>query len=472
MEDTELVDSIELSERDVLSYLSVPRVLQIDNKILIQKFCNQYYQWKIQTNYESLPANRKDALDSLISKFIIKFFSISRADTSNLETLATDFVGKLKEFIPNLAIDANSFKNRLIDEFNNFHYEITKLQNEKTLEAVQSIKATFTFTEVYKRILIRDLNRSEEEYLFIQKMFETKTFNTEIFLENYFKYLKCFIENFTDATEKVIRDYIDRIMGDFNHKFENNLSKVKNQVSDYINKVLSEINPVRVSVLMSLLSDSQQNPWEIVYEFFINAEPVALRQVVQLSPSLVLITIGLLDCKKLMVISDREYTTNRLQALCADDCTVIASGSIADSIVVFQNTEQKAFLGCLTDEAIILKGEIPVYVDEIRCVNSAAYVKSNNEVIFLHGDGVVAQVILQKKPFTSLTQVIPTTYRHISISDCGRFITLLSDHEVYLFSFQMILMYMDHSFPCFVDTREKLLDIILLSNQYQLMLLG
>ena len=50
----------------------------------------------------------------------------------------------------------------------------------------------------------------------------------------------------------------------------------KSQVSDYINNVLSDIR-IRVSILMYLLSDSQQNPWEIVHESYTNAEPVALR---------------------------------------------------------------------------------------------------------------------------------------------------------------------------------------------------
>ena len=285
----------------------------------------------------------------------------------------------------------------------------------------------FTFSNVYKKIFSHDLKRSEEESHFIKKC-RNQDLQHRNLLEHYFKYLKCFIENFTGATEKAIRDYINHIMSDFTLKSENTLSRIKSQVSDYINRVLSEISPMRVTVLMSLLSDSQQNPWETVHEFYINAEPVALRQVVRLSPTHVLITIGLLHCKKLMVVSDKEYAVNRLCALLSDDCTVIASGSSVDWIALFQNTEQKAFTACLKDEAISFKSEISVFSSGNRFIRGAAYIKSNGEIIFIDEEGNVGQIMLMKRMYTPLCQVVRTTYRYISISDCGGFITLLSDN--------------------------------------------
>ena len=143
----------------------------------------------------------------------------------------------------------------------------------------------FYYPEIYKRIYswleppwriichpclptCPDFN---QEYFFIYKMQEIKPFNIEILLE--------YSSNTLNALWKLHRRWFamtSRISWAISTNSSNTPYQGKSQVSDYINNVLSDIR-IRVSILMYLLSDSQQNPWEIVHESYTNAEPVALR---------------------------------------------------------------------------------------------------------------------------------------------------------------------------------------------------
>lgn len=462
MDRSEHVDEISKESAECINNPSS----NVREHLIIQKFCGTYYLWKIISTEEPLPPARNEALNSLIGKFIIKFFSIIRADTKGLNSLIEDFIHTLQTFLKNFKVDKNEFSQKLMSDFNNFHSEVMILQNEKTLEVLRNMKSNFIFNKEHKRVIISDLSLDKEEGEFLTKMLETTKFNSDTFTENFIKYFKCFIVGYNEVTEKIIKEYVVKVIQEFNHGFEKCLSFAKNSVFDYVTELIRRVKTMRVNVLMMHIGESQnvENPWEIVYEIFLDTEEIRLEQVVKLGPNHNLITIGLINHKHSMIISNKEYITQCLTELLPDEKIVIASGSNNDSMILFQNNLKKAYIGCFTDDGILLKKEINVFTPNIQEIRGACYLRSNNEVLFISEQGRIGQIQLERNPITSLEQIVPTPYRNISISDCGRFIILLSDHEVYLFSYVLELMYMDHSFPYFVDVSDKHLDIIFMNN--------
>ena len=229
-------------------------------KVFVQQFLNRYYLIKIQKIVEPLPENIKSALDSMVLKFIIKFFSIDREETNNIENLIREFLEKLKSIIRNFKTNEVIFYNTLKTYFTDFYSKITDLQSEKTLQAITALKSTFSCNPTVKKFLfIPDLVLEEEEQKFIIKMFETKTFTASLFEKEFIDTYKDFIIGYSLATKSAISDVSDSIFQDFNHQFEKNLSKTKNLVTDFLNSVITTVVPLKVNVLMFEISENQEN---------------------------------------------------------------------------------------------------------------------------------------------------------------------------------------------------------------------
>ena len=433
---------------------------------LIQKLFGEYHHWTLHSREEELPDDIDQSRQQLITEFINGFFLFDKACSPQLKVFAGEFIEKLKEFILNLPFTAEEFCEKMINEYNIFHYRNSSLQNETTLEIISSVKKSFIINQIVKRSIRSDLSLHEQEQIFLGKMFEARIFNSKMFLHYYLKYLKCFIEGYSPDTEKEIKDTVERFMQNYCEQLSGTLDETSIKVNSYISELLNKINYVRNSVYLSQLSFTGKDGQEVVYEFFAHKEEVCLQQVVQLSPEHVLITINLVQSKNFIIISYNIYTTTRLSHPFIDDKIVIASGSTVDSIIIFQNTKRMVEVACMGLDSIIVKRQIDIYRSAIiGSVISACYIQVNDEVLFINDNGHIQQFCLKRKgTLTSLKQVAPTSYRKIIMTDSNRFIILLSKFDLFLFSFQMELVYQGSCFPHTADFKDKELDIIFFEN--------
>ena len=393
----------------------------------------------------------------MVGRFVIRFFSIGRAETKEINALSLEFYQLFQRFIRNLKVDKNEFISGLLSAFNDFHSQITTLQAEKTQEGISLIKNKFPFATVHHRFLVKDLQLADEEYLFTEAMFKTTAFTAENFFKEFDSHLKDFILGYSEVTERIIKGIIDQIMQGFSHHFEKILSVIKKTVSDQITKLIETIVPARLSLLMYEINEDLEERkynWEVVYEEFIDKEHVCLKQAVPLSENHLLITLSLKDSDQLMVISNKQYVSRCLEDTIPDSNTIIASGSTIDSLIYLSNSQRRGTVSCYTNEnKIVLRREIQIYHESISEITSACYLKLGEEIVYIYNHGDIGQFSISKKPLTRIDEIVPTLYRAISLSLCQRFIVLLSEHEAYLYSHNLHLMYMDHSYPYFASIR-------------------
>lgn len=178
--------------------------------------------------------------------------------------------------------------------------------------------------------------------------------------------------------------------------------------------------------------------------------------MVSLSNDHILFVISFKESKKSLIISDFKLISKALNDFINDDDLVIASGSTKDSMIVFLNTERKVILGYFTEEGIKPKDELRIYNSLIYRVTSACYVKSRKELLYLYDDGKIGQFSLDRnKNLTSLAQVPPTLYKTVSISECERFIIMLSYQESYLYTTDLCQIYMDYTTPFFAGVKDS-----------------
>lgn len=436
---------------------------------LIQEYCNSNYLWKIICTEEQYPEKHLEAINSLNMQFVMKFFTLGRGETIELQYLGRELVKKLKEFICNINLNEPEFLVKLVEVFNHFHSEVMSLQSEKTREILVSAKNSFRFNQIYRRPIISDLVLEREENAFLTRMFETKNFTTENFVKEFVSTFKNFIEGYNPVVEKAVKDYVERVMQSFAHAFEKLLAEVRNRINAYLGDVISNFKPMRLSVMMYQLVDDENMQktiqWEVVYEEFIHSEMVYLKQVLHFSSQYVMICVSFLKTNTIQFITNHNYQSRAILDMFPDSNTVIADGSTEDCLVLMQNTIKRAFIVHFYDDKIIINKEFTVYSESVKEIKVACYLKSKNELFIINQNGEFSINSVQpSKTKTSTNQVPPTVYKYISLTKCERFIVLISQSEAYVFTSNLELIYMDHSSPYYASVRENYFEMITLHS--------
>ena len=412
-----------------------------NSPILIQKYCGEFHFWKIVGQECPLTPDRNAKLNTTIEAFIKEFFSITRADTKDLRGLVLDFSKAIKSYIKNLNINEDVLVGKFIEEFNILHSEISDYQISITADILTGIKRTCSFMQVYKRFFAKDQQLEEEEYRFKEKMFEVKQFTKDDFVETFFgSSLRDFIIGLDVVIERKITDLIDKNMRVFDHRCKKSVEKAYKSIIEFLTDLINQIFPFKVSVFISAIHSAQgeegERRWELVYEDFIDREPVVLRQVVHLDTNHHLVTVGLINSKALMIISLKNFQGYGVAELFPDDRTLIASGSVVNAIILMQESLKKVHAACFSDERILLKKEINVYDETVEEIVEACLIRSTKELIVLYRPGGLRRISLDNKPLDPLN-VHPVFYRSISISDCRRFVILFGAKAVFLYTYTM-----------------------------------
>ncbi|OMJ70730.1 hypothetical protein SteCoe_31231 [Stentor coeruleus] len=436
---------------------------------LIQEYCNNNYLWKIKCTEEQYPEKHLESINSLTTQFVVKFFTLGRAETSDLKHLGKELVRKLKEFICNINLNESEFLIKLEEAFNHFHSEIMSLQLEKTREILISAKNSFRFNQIYRRPIISDLVLEREENTFLTKMFETKNFTTENFIKEFVSTFKNFIEGYNLVVEKALKDYVERVMQSFAYAFERLLTEVRNRINIYLGDVISNFKPMRLSVMIYQLVEDENmqkmTQWEVVYEEYIHKESVYLKQVLNFSSHYAMICISFPTTNAIQFITNNNYQSRATLNMFPDSNSIIADGSTEDYLVIIQNTLKRSFIAHFYDDKIIINKEIPVFSETINEIKVACYLKSKNEIFIINQDGgLLICSVESNKVKTSTNQIPPTNYKYISLTKCERFVVLISQSEAYVFTTNLELVYMDHSSPFYASVRDNYFEMITLNS--------
>jgi hypothetical protein len=448
--------------------ISPPSSFPDPSTIKVQQYNSNFYLWKLLKCPQDFPQESKDALSQVISKFVIKFFSKRRADTEALESLVNDMLYTLRRLVQNIKLNDREVLTNLLTEFNSFHSAITDLQSDKTQAIIESVKQKFTFLKVYRRFLIPDLELEREEYSFREKMFKAEDFTADYFASKFFSAFENFIQGFNPTNKVWITELIDREMQNFNHLFEKKLNQTKNSVSAYLGGLVNAIQPVRLSVMMyEVPKDAEEekiNKWEVLYERLLDNDAIELSQVVRLTNTHALIALSMKSINKLLLIEIKDFATRIISELLPDASTIIADGSGINSLVVFQNEEKHAFLGCLDEETVIKRVILKVYSYKVEEIIAAAYVRVNEEIIVLNHLGEVSNFSVKDKELTPMRQIVPTDYRFLTVSNCGRFVVLISNSETFVYTSRLELVYMDHRAPYHADIKENSICMVFMED--------
>ncbi|OMJ79205.1 hypothetical protein SteCoe_20804 [Stentor coeruleus] len=437
---------------------------------LVHPYHRINYIWRIRSVKEDFPKERSLALDGVTMSFTQEFFAQGRNQHDNIKRLGKDLISTFHRFVSNIPINDNEFLNQLENEYNIFHSKVQDMQIEKINEVLEYISKRYILKKEYRSFFGIRSTLDEKKAHFAERMFMQKVFTADIFKEEFFSHFSDFIAGIDEQMKRNISDNIEIKIREFARNFEILMSEKKNVIIKIITDIRSKVDPIRLSVMKyeyngDLDAEIQQKTqWEIVYEDIINNEELDLKQIIGFADDFVLITIGLKKSLRLMIITSKNYVTRALPNFFPDNNTVIASGSNEHCTILMQNTLNRAFIGCLSDDRFIISKEITIYSEIVKEISSAAYIQSNKELFIINTSGNFSAIKLGEKPLSDSRHVVPTTYRNISASLCQRFIVLISISEVYVFSYNLQLIYQEYTIPYYAGMRGNKFDQIFMTS--------
>lgn len=434
---------------------------------IIECIGHNFYQWKIESASDSVSVSLKSAIADLISKFENRFFALARGDTESLKKECDQFSQGLCSLISNLQPSQIPIFSGCENIFNNFHFEIMDLYRQKALEIYESFKKNYKFRNINKRLFFSNQKLEDELENFLNEIFLLKSFRSEIVAEKFISRFKDFIKDFNDSTQVAVRDFVMRIEEECVYIVNNFVFESKKKLELLLSELIDNLKVNRVLVKMQLINieGGPESKWEIAYQGLFTEDEIVLKQVLAFNENSFFISLGCECLNVIHLVIMRDFTSVIVKNSISDSETLIASGSIPDSLILFKNTEKKCLQGCVQeDRKFITLSEIPLYSTTVQEILSAGYLRASKEVLYSIADGTLGYFQLNKKEKKNVTY-LPPTNSQIRTSLCGKYMTLISASDIALLDSQMRIVYMYGAVPDHTIVEESQLKMLFLNSE-------
>jgi hypothetical protein len=411
-------------------------------QIIVQSIGDTLHHWILVRVQEDLPESKKNILSDMSSYLIQQFFDIKRGDTDKLRLLCKQYLNELKSLLPNLFIDKKGFTSAFEEQFNSYNSESILMQCENARDLLKKVKSNFTFNDIVLRFLLPDLIIDHEEQIYLEKMMKTHNYSQKELFENFVATFKCFIDGYSPVVETYISDCVEKMTLELESSYQMIRKSVKNRLVSYIDDILSSLKFQKISIQVQEIPGNAENSnWVVAYENYIVDESAHLKQVIRFSPYFFLITIALEVTNKLLLISYKEFISSRIKHIFDDKETIIAAGSVPQSLIIFKNTSKECWIGILSEKKIELTKKLEIYSERVKEVISGIYIKHENHIIYIYSPGAIGQYT--KSSPKNFSNIYPQVYNQILISECERFIILVSEENLVVYNTKLKILHQE-----------------------------
>ena len=404
------------------------------------------YLWKLDSQKEECSDEVKSQILTLIKKFIFDFFKITRGEIEEVIELSLNFYETLKKFFLNIKLNSLDFVEIVIYEYSRFNDEIIDLKRETGIEILSLAKKSFPFKEVVKKLIFHDLDLEYETNAFLTKVIQMETLIFTDLLELFLSTFKPFIRDFSDQIESSIHKFVEKTISEFKSTFESSLLSAKQRLESYLLEIAMSIQPMRVTVYMSEVFDSNVlGPWIICFQKLFEYEKIDLKQVINLSATSSLITLAFHNSNNFLSVFNNQHIITISDHIIKDSSTIVCEGSSSQNMVLIHNMLRTAYIVLENKGKLEPVHSIDLFNDNIGNIISAAVLRNSREILFIDDRGVLRFHSFAKntKSMTRKSQIVPCPYKKVNLSPCGNFIMLVAANEIYVFNtnLELIIQY-------------------------------
>ena len=423
----------------------------------LQSIGDNIYLWELVCKSSPLPQHLQSRIAAINEKLLEKFFSTKRGDTESLLDECSKYFTEVKKMLPNFTCDFSTFSGSIEQEFYMYNSELLTLQAEKAQFLIKEVKASYKFEEIVPRVFFKDLDLQIEELRFLTKMFVVTSFNEKVLMTGFVDTFKEFIHGFDENAKVFIDMAVNRLIEDFRNSCETNANYAKNKLTDYLTSIFNNLEYTKLEIYNQLLleSDDHEEQWVLISSIVLVDEPISLNQVVKLDSTRLLITISLETSKEIMLFEFKDFIVTRLPQFLKYKIAYFARGSMAEDLIIIINDTRECYKAILLESGVKLLDKISLFGTRQEKIVSACYIKHEGKVICVYQSGEIEQFSLTKSPPISFSNILPQIYSDIFISECERFVFLVSESKVSMFDSKLNIIDLQNFRPVFIQIIEN-----------------
>ena len=288
-------------------------------------------------------ASKVEAIRCINERLLYEFFHIKRGDTKSLKNECILYLKELRKIITNIPLNKESFYILFEDEFNSYHSEIMTSQQKVASDILTEIQKSFNLAEKVNKFFSSDLILLEQINIFTTTIILENELTTLKLFELFKETIQDFIQYYNPAAEEYIQILIERIMKDFSGYDEMLHDSVRKRLYSYLFELTHKVKTQKISLSIANTfeaSNINELLWIPVFETDYYKEDMLMKQILDLDKNRILISISFEESNKLLLLNNNNFEVTQTLNFFKDKDTIIAIGSIPESIILFQNTRK------------------------------------------------------------------------------------------------------------------------------------
>ena len=407
---------------------------------IVESYLTNVYLWRISKreigNAGDKILNKINTMNQVLAK---QYFETKLENLESFDNYIRSYRKEIKMMIPNIRIDKIKFDKKMNGKFCKMKSKLIDLNIDAIHQIIESLKSQFIYNEKIPKIFTSDLLFEKEEVSFKEKILKSEDLSIDFVYkqmpEIFLKFFKASKEEFLDSLKQNSSKVLNNLQSEVNALKSNMEEKILN----YLRTLVNVEKLVYIEVQIKKINDSvgSNEMWETVHKGLLLSEEIKLMQVLKLSPIKSLISLRLKETELTLFITLENFISHCLDKPSKISFEAFVPGSVPELMLAYCNSQRKMLKGFITEREIVFKEEIEFYKSDEANIASSALIRHQLLIIYVNLAGSVNSFPLKNTDKLDLASVYPQKYKKVLVSDCERFIFLISQANFNIFSSNM-----------------------------------
>lgn len=434
---------------------------------LIESYCRQIHFWRIVKKTLDLESKFFSRLDFMNTLIIKEFLKSSRKVNANFVSDVKHYLNELKLILPNIKIVKNEFVSNMAAFFDRIRVAVVDSYFNAACLIINELKQNFRYVEKVPKIFKSDLILDHTESLFKEKLLRSEEFSDHIIINYIIDEFSEYFEVEKKEFQAFVKSTVEEQIYDAENKIKSSHSQISVEIEQYLKGILDRKTLIifEIQILKILETESSENAhWEVVYQSQCLNEELNLLQVLKISEQNVLILIKFEELSKTLIVSLENYINKPIKKLTSHPFDQVVPGSKPEAFLIYSNSMRKLWKCVLTEFKLIIKEELSLYEKYQQPLLSTYFIRHQNRIIYVYQAGGVTDFSLKNGDNLNYADVYPQRYAKVMVSECERFIFLISNSSFCIFNSAMKVITFQKIVPSYLLFIDDSLKILLRNN--------
>ena len=435
---------------------------------LIESYCRQIHFWRLvkkPLEPQSKFLNRLDLMNTLLIK---EFLKLSRKVNANVHRDVKHYLNELKFILPNVRVAKDGFVSMMSSFFDRIRVVVSDAYFTAACLILGEMKQNFRYVEKVPKIFKSDLILDHTESLFKEKLLKSEEFSDHVLVSYIVEEFSEYFEVDKKEFQSFVKSTVEEQFFSAENKIKASHSDISGEIEEYLKGLIdrNDVVVIEIQILKILETESTENAyWESVYQSQCFKEQVNLLQVLKISEQNVLILIKFEEFSKTLILSLENYINKPVKKLTSHQFDQIVPGSKPEALFIYSNSLRKFWKCILTETKLIIKEELGVYEKYQQPLLATYFIRHQNRIIYVYQAGGVTDFSLKNGDNLNYADVYPQRYTKLMVSECERFIFLISNNSFCIFNSTMKVITFQKIVPVYLLFIEDSLKILLRNNE-------